>query len=104
MPPTWPAYLRVLGGTINIWRRQSGGPVRVGETTPMRYWNVLHNNIRSAARAPAPHHGLAGLVVSVLTTVAALSFGASVGMAQIVDAPIPEDPIAIDSGAVSGKT
>jgi para-nitrobenzyl esterase len=70
----------------------------------MRYWNVLHNNIRSAARAPAPHHGLAGLVVSVLTTVAALSFGASVGMAQIVDAPIPEDPIAIDSGAVSGKT
>jgi para-nitrobenzyl esterase len=29
---------------------------------------------------------------------------ASVATAQIVDVPIPEDPIAIDSGAVSGKT
>jgi carboxylesterase family protein len=28
----------------------------------------------------------------------------SVGTAQIVDTPIPEDPVAIDSGAVSRKT
>jgi hypothetical protein len=51
-----------------------------------------------------PRRGLAGLVLSVLMSVAALSFGASVGTAQIVDTPIPEDPVAIDSGAVSGKT
>jgi para-nitrobenzyl esterase len=70
----------------------------------MRYSNVPHDNVRSEAGACAQRRGLAGLVVSVLTTVAVLSCGASVATAQIVDVPIPEDPIAIDSGAVSGKT
>jgi para-nitrobenzyl esterase len=70
----------------------------------MRSSSALHGNVRSEARASDAYHGLARFVLSILTSVAALSFGTPVGTAQIVDAPIPEDPIAIDSGAVSGKT
>jgi para-nitrobenzyl esterase len=69
----------------------------------MRYSNALQNEVRSQARTSASRHGLAGFVLSALTIAAALSLGTSVVIAQIVEAPISEDPIAIDSGTISGK-
>ena len=48
--------------------------------------------IRAAART-----------ISALMFAVALTLGAGLARAQIVEAPIPEDPVMIDSGAVSGK-
>ncbi|WP_158816340.1 carboxylesterase/lipase family protein [Methylocapsa sp. S129] len=58
---------------------------------------------RLAGGVAGLRRGLTGFALLALAIGAAPPLWASVATAQIVETPIPEDPIAIDSGAISGK-
>jgi para-nitrobenzyl esterase len=45
----------------------------------------------------------AARIISALGCAVALTLAASLAHARIVETPIPEDPVTIDSGTVSGK-
>ena len=55
---------------------------------------------RTRPRARPSAAGRASSIAAIMTT---LSLATSAAFGQIVETPIPEDPIAIDSGAVTGK-
>jgi hypothetical protein len=67
---------------------------------------ALFNNAPAAKRMHArsrARSAAAGRASSIAATMTTLWLGASAAFGQIVETPIPEDPIAIDSGAVTGK-
>ena len=72
----------------------------------MSGYDAQFNNTPAATRTckrPRARSSAAWRALSIAAIISTLWLAASAAFGQIVETPIPEDPIAIDSGAVTGK-